>query len=91
MLGIDIVIPDSSCLLHRKECRPAKALLHITTSSQGEPMSALSRIAMDDHKQIKLEAGGTVILSSRFIPGNQKTISRRPIILPAREFFMEMF
>lgn len=38
-------------------------------------MSALTRIAMDDHKQIKLEKGDTVILSSRFIPGNEKTIS----------------
>jgi ribonuclease J len=38
-------------------------------------MSALSRIAMDDHKSIRLEPGDTVILSSKFIPGNEKTIT----------------
>ena len=54
---------------------PKDQVCMITTGSQGEPMSALTRIAMDDHKQIKLERGDTVILSSRFIPGNEKTIS----------------
>jgi ribonuclease J len=54
---------------------PKEEICMITTGSQGEPMSALTRIAMDDHKQIKLEEGDTVILSSRFIPGNEKTIS----------------
>jgi len=54
---------------------PKNQICMITTGSQGEPMSGLSRIAMDDHKQIKLETGDTVILSSRFIPGNEKTIS----------------
>jgi ribonuclease J len=54
---------------------PKNQICMITTGSQGEPMSGLTRIAMDDHKQIKLEPGDTVILSSRFIPGNEKTIS----------------
>lgn len=54
---------------------PPEQVCIISTGSQGEPMSALTRIAMDDHKQIKLEPGDTVILSSRVIPGNERTIS----------------
>jgi len=53
----------------------ADRLTFLTTGSQGEPLSALHRIALDDHKSIKVEAGDTVILSSKFIPGNEKTIS----------------
>ena len=54
---------------------PAERLTFLTTGSQGEPLSALHRIALDDHKNIKIEPGDTVILSSKFIPGNEKTIS----------------
>ncbi len=54
---------------------PANRLTFLTTGSQGEPLSALHRIALDDHKTIKVEPGDTVILSSKFIPGNEKTIS----------------
>ncbi len=54
---------------------PREQVCMITTGSQGEPMSALVRIAMDDHKHIKIEKGDTVILSSRNIPGNERTIS----------------
>jgi len=54
---------------------PADRLTFLTTGSQGEPLSALHRIALDDHKSIKVETGDTVILSSKFIPGNEKTIS----------------
>lgn len=69
-------VPDG-LLIDLKELPriPKDQICMITTGSQGEPMSALTRIAMDDHKQIKLESGDTVILSSRFIPGNEKTIS----------------
>jgi len=54
---------------------PADKLTFLTTGSQGEPLSALHRIALDDHKSIKVVPGDTVILSSKFIPGNEKTIS----------------
>jgi ribonuclease J len=46
----------------------------LTTGSQGEPLSVLHRAALDDHKTIKIERGDTVILSSKFIPGNEKII-----------------
>jgi ribonuclease J len=48
----------------------------ITTGSQGEPMSVLSRIATDEHKHIKIKEGDTVILSAKMIPGNERAIGR---------------
>ncbi|MBI5181908.1 MAG: ribonuclease J [Nitrospirae bacterium] len=48
----------------------------ITTGSQGEPMSSLARMAVNEHKDIQIEEGDTVVLSSRVIPGNEKAISR---------------
>ena len=54
---------------------PDNQVVVITTGSQGEPMSALSRMARDQHKGIKIHKGDTIILSSRFIPGNEKAIT----------------
>jgi ribonuclease J len=55
--------------------RPREVLC-LTTGSQGEPTSALSRIAIDDHRFVKLEDDDTVVFSARAIPGNEKGIGR---------------
>jgi ribonuclease J len=55
---------------------PPEQLMILISGTQGEPMSALSRAAVDNHKHAHIEAGDTVILSSRIIPGNEKGIFR---------------
>ena len=54
---------------------PSKVCV-LVSGTQGEPMSALSRVAVDNHKSLKLEKGDTVVLSARMIPGNEKPIMR---------------
>jgi ribonuclease J len=55
--------------------QPEKTVILIS-GTQGEPMSALSRVAVDSHKHFRLEPGDTVVLSARIIPGNEKAIYR---------------
>jgi ribonuclease J len=55
---------------------PAQDVLCLCTGSQGEPLAALPRIAIDDHRHVKLEKGDVVVFSAREIPGNEKAIGR---------------
>ena len=55
---------------------PPEQLMLLISGTQGEPMSALSRAAVDNHKHAHIDAGDTVVLSSRIIPGNEKSIFR---------------
>jgi len=55
---------------------PAQDVLCIATGSQGEPQSALPRIAIDDHRFVKLRPDDVVVFSARAIPGNEKAIAR---------------
>ena len=55
---------------------PARRVACIATGSQGEPLAALSRIAIDDHRHVRLEPDDVVVFSARAIPGNQRAIGR---------------
>jgi ribonuclease J len=70
--------PPAGLIIHPNQIKdtPASKLLIMISGTQGEPMSALSRAAVDNHKFAKIDAGDTVLLSSRVIPGNEKAIYR---------------
>jgi ribonuclease J len=65
-------------IIRSKEIRnyPREKVCVVAGGCQGEPMSALSRLALDDHKDFTIEAGDTVVLSARHIPGNERAIGR---------------
>src|SRR5207248_4250812 len=70
-------VPDG-LLIHPGQIKdfPANRVCAMISGTQGEPMSALSRAAVENHKHAKIEPGDTVVLSSRIIPGNEKSIYR---------------
>ena len=55
---------------------PAEKVALITTGSQGEPMSALTRISQSEHRQVYIQPGDTVIIAANPIPGNEKLVAR---------------
>ncbi len=55
---------------------PDNEVVLITTGSQGEPMSALTRMAANEHKQFQIKKGDTIVLSSKMIPGNERAVTR---------------
>jgi len=55
---------------------PMNKIVIITTGSQGEPMSALTRMALSDHRKVGIVPGDTVIISATPIPGNEKVVSK---------------
>ena len=75
-LGL-LQIPDSTLLRPQDimQMAPEKVAV-VVSGTQGEPMSALSRVAVDNHKHLYIQKGDTVVLSSRIIPGNEKQIYR---------------
>jgi ribonuclease J len=70
--------PPAGLIIHPNQIKdtPANKLCILISGTQGEPMSALSRAAVDNHRFAKIEPGDTVLLSSRIIPGNEKAIYR---------------
>jgi ribonuclease J len=75
-LGL-LQVPDGILLRPQDimQSDPSKVCV-VASGTQGEPMSALSRIAVDNHKNISVQPGDTVVLSARIIPGNEKGIYR---------------
>ncbi|HHW40405.1 MAG TPA: ribonuclease J [Syntrophomonadaceae bacterium] len=75
-LGYLEIPPDTLVDLDEIQFLPKREIVILTTGSQGEPMSALTRMAMCDHKQVEIMPGDTVIISASPIPGNEKMVHR---------------
>lgn len=74
-LGLLVNAPEVHSDQNMPILDPAKTVI-IATGSQGEPLSALARISAGEHRQLHIEEGDTVIMSSRTIPGNARAVNR---------------
>lgn len=71
-----ISVPDGLLVdINQAKNLPAEKTVIITTGSQGEPMSALYRMAFSGHRQVEIKSGDRVIISASAVPGNEKTIN----------------
>ena len=75
-LGFLNVPGDTLIDMRELENYPPEQVVLVSTGSQGEPMSALSRIAANDHNVVQLQPGDTVVLASSLIPGNENSVYR---------------
>ena len=75
-LGLLRVPPGTEASLDELPGLPDHQVVLLVTGSQGEPLSALSRLAYGEHRQVRIQKGDTVLLSSRFIPGNIRAITK---------------
>src|SRR5205085_9560631 len=75
-LGYLTVDEDELVRLDQVNELPPELVTIVTTGSQGEPLSALSRMAMGDHRHIQIVPGDTVIMSSTAVPGNEDLVLR---------------
>lgn len=75
-LGYLAVAEDTIIDLKDIDRYPDNEITIITTGSQGEPMSGLSRMATNEHRQVEIRQGDLVVLSSSPIPGNEKSVTR---------------
>ncbi|MEU2348592.1 ribonuclease J [Modestobacter sp. NPDC049651] len=73
-LGLLRVAPGLMVKLDEAAAMPPEQVVLISTGSQGEPLSALGRMARGEHHQITIEAGDTIILASSLVPGNETSV-----------------
>jgi ribonuclease J len=73
-LGLLRVAPGLMVSLDDAAAMPPEQVVLVSTGSQGEPLSALGRMARGDHHQVTIEAGDTVVLASSLVPGNETAV-----------------